>query len=143
MPEWLTAYWPEGWGTWQVVGVGLAIMVTSFTVSILAATIVLVRLPADYFTNEDRPKWPQNHLLRTGWVILRNLLGAALVVIGVILSLPGVPGQGVLTMFIGVLVMDFPGKQRLLRWILSRRGVLPAINKVRGKFDKEPLKLPS
>jgi hypothetical protein len=57
------------------------------------------------------------------------------------MSVPGVPGQGLLTILIGVMLLDFPGKRRLERWLLRRRGVLAAINKVRARYGRPPLVL--
>jgi hypothetical protein len=39
---------------------------------------------------------------------------------GIILALPGVPGQGILTVLIGVMLLEFPGKRRLERAIVGR-----------------------
>jgi hypothetical protein len=54
--------------------------------------------------------------VRMGWLdlfvgFLRNLLGLALVGLGALLSLPAVPGQGLLTIFAGLMLMDLPGKR--------------------------------
>jgi hypothetical protein len=55
------------------------------------------------------------------------------------MSLPGVPGQGVLTILLGIMLLDFPGKRGLEASIVRRPRVLHAINSVRGRFDKPPL----
>jgi hypothetical protein len=59
----------------------------------------------------------------------------------VLLSLPGVPGQGILTILIGVMLLDFPGKRRLERWLVRRPAVFKGINRIRARFDKPPLVL--
>ena len=59
------------------------------------------------------------------------------------MSLPGVPGQGILTILMGVMLVDFPGKHAAERWLLTRRGVLTAINALRGKLGKPPLLTPA
>jgi UPF0716 family protein affecting phage T7 exclusion len=69
----------------------------------------------------------------------KNVLGGILIVIGAILSLPGVPGQGLLTVFAGLLLLDFPGKHRLLCKILSWPRLLQSINRLRTKFSRPPL----
>ena len=51
------------------------------------------------------------------------------------------PGQGILTILVGFTLLDFPGKFRLQRWIVTRRGVLESINWVRKKAGREPLAL--
>ena len=100
--------------------------------------VVIVKLPAGYFADEPppgaRPNWAKR--------ILKNLAGAVLVIIGALLSLPGVPGQGFLTILIGLMIMDFPGKRRFELWIIKRPGILDGINKVREKAGKPPMYLP-
>ena len=61
--------------------------------------------------------------------------------IGIVLSLPGVPGQGLLTILLGIMLLDFPGRRKLEVKILSRPQVFKAINKLRHRFGKPPLKL--
>jgi hypothetical protein len=69
------------------------------------------------------------------------LLGAFLVLLGIVLSLPGVPGQGVLTILLGVMLLDFPGKRGLELKLVSRPKVLNTINRIRHRFDRPPLLL--
>ena len=71
----------------------------------------------------------------------KNLLGVALVVVGILLSLPGVPGQGILTILLGIMLLDFPGKKKLEHKLVSRPQVRNAINKLRAKFGKPELVL--
>ena len=73
--------------------------------------------------------------------VLRNALGLVLVILGLLLSLPGVPGQGVLTMLIGLMLMDFPGKRRLELKLVARPGVLEAMNRMRAWLRRPPLVL--
>ena len=65
----------------------------------------------------------------------------ALIALGAVLSLPGVPGQGVLTILIGLILVDFPGKHRLMRRLLTRPGVIETLNRVRAYFGRPPLSL--
>ena len=98
----------------------------------------IVRLPADYLST-----FPKSALrkVRTGWLDLfvglsRNLLGLALVGLGALLSLPAVPGQGLLTIFAGVLLLDLPGKRWILIPVFRQRRLLQAINRVRAKWSR-------
>ena len=72
---------------------------------------------------------------------MKNLFGVFLVALGIVLSLPGVPGQGVLTILMGAMLLDFPGKRRVERWLLRRRGVFTSINRLRARFGRRPLEL--
>jgi len=53
-----------------------------------------------------------------------------LVVLGIIMALPGVPGPGILTIVLGVMLLNFPGKRRLERWLIRRPMVLSAMNRL-------------
>ena len=80
-----------------------------------------VRIPADYFRRDRRgpTAWRKRHpALRLAVLILKNALGAVLVLGGVIMLF--MPGQGLLTIFLGIVLMDFPGKFRLERYLISR-----------------------
>jgi hypothetical protein len=67
---------------------------------------------------------------------LKNAAALALVLLGALLSLPGVPGQGVLTILIGLVLLDFPAKRRMERAILRRRPVARWVNRLRIRFGR-------
>jgi len=123
-----------------LLGVGL--FVGSSLLSLVAVTAVLVSLPAGYF-RDDAPAadWPRSPMLRVLWRVAKNLLGLALVALGALLSVPGIPGQGLLTLLIGLILVDFPGKRGLERRLVSRPSVLGAINRLRARFGRPPMEL--
>ena len=126
------------WLVRTVLGGGL--FVGTLFVSLGVVTLVLVKLPADHFTNEavrvDSSRHPAvRWMARVG----KNAAGLFLIILGFVMSLPGIPGQGILTMFIGLMLLDFPGKVRLERKILARRRILRAVNGLRARFGKPPL----
>jgi hypothetical protein len=49
------------------------------------------------------------------------------------------PGQGLLTIIIGLVLMEFPGKYHAERWVINRPAVLAAINWIRLKAGKPKL----
>jgi hypothetical protein len=57
------------------------------------------------------------------------------------MSIPGVPGQGILTILLGIMLLDFPGKRDLEYRLVSQPRVLNTINKLRHKFGKDDLVL--
>jgi hypothetical protein len=121
---------------------GVGLFAASSLLSLAAVTVVLVALPVDYFRNGlVKAEWPRSPLLRWAWRIGKNLLGLALVALGLLLSLPGVPGQGVLTMVIGLILLDFPGKRGIERRLVGRPAVLGTINRVRARFHRPPMEL--
>ena len=72
---------------------------------------------------------------------MRNLAGTTLVLLGIVLSLPGVPGQGLLTILLGVMLMQVPGKRRLERRIISIAVVQRGTAKIRRRFGRPPFEL--
>ena len=69
----------------------------------------------------------------------QNALGLVLIAVGLVMSVPGVPGQGLLTVLIGLMLVDFPGRRRLERALARRRGLLAAMNRIRARFGHPPL----
>jgi len=120
--------------------IGLVIFIVSFVATTGITVWFVVKLPADYFIQNGRRR-SENRVSISDWVrfLLRNLLAVALVGLGIILSLPGIPGQGVLTILLGIMLSDFPGKERLERKIVSYPKVLEALNRLRERFGKPPL----
>ena len=120
--------------------IGFAIFIVSFVVTTALTVWFVVRLPADYFV-QNGVRRSQSRASISHWprFVLRNLLAVGLVVLGIVLSLPGVPGQGVLTILLGIMLSDFPGKERLERKIVSYPKVREALNRLRQRFGKPPL----
>jgi hypothetical protein len=110
-------------------------------ISSVVSLTVLIRLPPDYFAAaRAQSRQNTNHgILSWAGIILKNMLGATLVVLGLVLSLPGMPGQGLLTILAGILLLDFNGKRRLLFKMLSRPPLLRSINRLRAKLSRPPL----
>jgi hypothetical protein len=129
--------------TWQSALIGVLLFLVTFAVSLAIVSVIMVKIPADYF-RKDRPRelWADKHpAVRFLGIFAKNLLGVVLVVLGIIMSLPGVPGQGILTILLGVMLLDFPGKRELEYRLVSRPRVFNAINKLRHRFGKESLVL--
>jgi hypothetical protein len=68
--------------------------------------------------------------------IAHNLLGVVLVLLGVAMLV--LPGQGLLTLLVGLLLVDFPGKHQLAVRLLSRPKVLSVVNKLRAHKGAAP-----
>jgi hypothetical protein len=129
--------------TWQSALIGVALFLGTFLINLAIVSFILVKLPADYFKKEHKSSvWsgprPAVNLLK---VIGKNLLGFFLVALGIVLSLPGVPGQGLLTVLLGIMLLDFAFVRRLERKLLSRPAIVNAITRLRRRFDKPPLEL--
>ncbi len=139
--NWLNDLWESM--TLGTVLIGVGLFLSSFAVSLAAIAIVMVKLPANYFSSHYKKDFlpDSSWFVRWGAVILKNILGVFLILLGIVLSLPGVPGQGVLTILLGLIMLDIPGKRPLEAKIIKRPAVLLAINKLRAKYDKPPLEI--
>ncbi len=130
----------DGWGAREII-----VVVSAFLASLLFSTVVMVvlllRLPANHLIAPSEAGRPQN---TAQWLrkIAKNLFGGLLVLVGILLSLPGVPGQGLLTIFAGIILLDFPGKHRLERKLMGSQRMLSAVNRIRARYQKPPLEAP-
>ena len=113
-----------------------------FIGSLILVPWIVIQLPVDYFAKRKRTKMPfaKHHpVLRWIGLVIKNCLGALLIVAGVAMLL--LPGQGILTVAIGVLLLDFPGKHALEAKIIGRKPVLNSINWIRRKANVPPLEV--
>ena len=125
--------------TTQVLSALVIVSIAGFVGSLIAIPLILVRLPPQYFDERHPRTWMENHhpALRMIGHILKNVIGVVLLIAG--LAMLVLPGQGILTMLIGISLIDFPGKRQLERKLIGQRAVLHTINKVREKFGRPPL----
>lgn len=129
--------------TWENVLLGSLLSLITFAISLAIVSFIMVRIPADYF-KKDRPRdlWSDRHpAVRFLGLFAKNVLGVLLVALGIVMSIPGVPGQGILTILLGIMLLDFPGKSKLEHNLVSRPRVFKAINKLRQRFGRPGLVL--
>ena len=119
-----------------------AISALTFVTSIVAVPWMLVRIPARYFMSaKHEHPWADRHpLIRHSFVIGKNLLGLIFIALGLAMLI--LPGQGVLTILAGLVLLDFPGKHRVLLRTISQPAVLKSVNWIRGKANHPPLVVP-
>lgn len=124
---------------WSLAGFSLLI----FLGSLLALPAVIARLPSDYFMPpKRRQRRGVTKSFNHAFIVLgKNLLGALLLVLGILMLV--LPGQGLLTLAVGMMLLNFPGKYRLERWVVSRGPILNALNWVRKKKQRPPLEVPN
>jgi len=96
---------------------------------ILATPNAVARLPKDFFTSKDRK--PSLWLNIAGWALI--LAGIAMLIL---------PGPGAVVLLAGVVLADFPGKRRFLRWVLSLGTIFDGLNRIRAKRGKPALQRP-
>lgn len=127
--------------TYAQVAWAAVTVVGSAVLSLAVVVAFVVQLRPDHFLREAPPDPRRPVALRALAAMARNVIGLLLVVVGVVLSLPGVPGQGLLTIFVGLLLLDWPGKRRLLLRLVRRPRLRGVIDRLRGRFDRPPLEL--
>jgi len=118
------------------------VSVATFLVSILIIPVLISRLPARYFCLDYRERRAADKNSKTILLgLLKNVLGALLVIAGIIMFF--IPGQGLLTVIIGLGFMTFPGKYTLERKLISQPSVLNSINWIRKKAGVENMVNPN
>jgi hypothetical protein len=135
MIEWIRAHEAVLW--W--LG---ATSVVTFLGTLIAVPLLVARIPSDYFAHRKRRRTPwadQHPVVRGVLLVGKNALGYVFIVAGIAMLV--LPGQGILTIAIGIMLLDFPGKYRLERWLIVRRPVLRSINWLRRRAKQPPLVL--
>ncbi|MEP6848891.1 MAG: hypothetical protein ABI999_08535 [Acidobacteriota bacterium] len=129
--------------TFGQIAFGIGLFLVSLVISVGATALVLVNVPPEYFSStyarEFLPGRPRH--LRWGAIAAKNILGLILVIVGILLSLPGIPGQGILTILLGLIMLDIPGKRPLEARIIRRPAILGVVNKLRSRYGRPPLQL--
>lgn len=133
--------WIEGHQAFLVGMAGLSFIM--FVGSLLALPMLLARIPEDYFVDPRRHAVRLRHLHPVVYISLRlvkNLIGWMLVLAGLLMLV--LPGQGILTILMGLILSDFPGKFALERRLASNPRILGAINWIRRRGGHPPLRPP-
>lgn len=125
---------------WTALAAGSVLM---FFGTLAALPVIAARIPADYFVRGRRVPhpWARRHpAARLVLLIAKNALGVVLIVAG--LAMLVLPGQGLVTILIGLMLTNFPGKYRLERWLISRGPVWRAVNWMRRRAGRRALVRP-
>ena len=118
------------------------ISVSTFVVTLFAVPILIIHIPEKYFLHKEKTSRndPKDAVgFRLVCRILKNILGGFFVLIGLIMLLT--PGQGLLSILVGVMLMNFPGKYKVERAIIRKEKVLSTINWIRAKANRPPLQV--
>jgi len=117
-----------------------AISLFVFIASLLSLPWLVAQIPDDYFLPDKRQpaEWKEQHpLVRLLALVGKNLIGLGLILAGILMLF--LPGQGILTLVMGALMVDYPGKFQLERKIVKTPAVLKGLNWLRAKANKPPL----
>ncbi len=121
----------------------VTLSVVTFVGTLIAIPMIVVRIPEDYFRGRrrHRPSWWEQHpAYRLASLIVKNVVGWLFIIIGIAMLL--LPGQGIITMVVGLMLIDFPGKFLLERWLARRRLLMRAMNWMRSRAGRPPLRAP-
>ncbi len=124
----------------QIGSLSLVVLV----ITVIALPIVVKQLPEDYFISEKREpaRGTRKHPLI--WALLslvKNLVGLVLILAGIIMLV--LPGQGTVTILIGLAISNFPGKYKFERRIVCQPAVGKTLNKIRELTGASPLEFPT
>ena len=109
-----------------------------FIVSLLSIGWLVSLIPSDYFINRKESKFKLNYPVT--WIvytIIKNIFGYILILGGILMLI--LPGQGLLTIFIGLMLSNYPGKYSIEKKIIATPKILKSINWLRKKSNEPPL----
>lgn len=132
------ASWLQDHAAW--FGWLFALGIGSLVLTVVLVPVVVVRLPADYFVASR--KQARQHRTPLAWCarIGKNLLGAVFVLAGIAMLV--LPGQGLLTILIGLLLVEFPGKRRLELAVVRRPAIRRFLDRLRQRHGRAPFLVP-
>jgi amino acid transporter len=130
---------------WLQAHAGLTLVLFIASIAALVGSLwlghyYLTTVPHDYFVRKHAPFEKLRTRSPFVWwlvMIVKNLLGVVLILSGLVMFFT--PGQGVLTLLLGITLTNFPGKQRLERAILRFPSVSNAVNRIRARNNQPPL----
>ena len=116
------------------------------TMGLVGGALFAIRLPADYFTrppSDSGDAQKKSGTTPVALMILKNIVGVILILIGGVLSVPLVPGPGVLVLLMGLMLTSFPGKRKLVLKLLRTRFVLKPVNWLRHRAGRDEFITPN
>jgi|TARA_B100001093_G_scaffold142590_1_gene135054 archaellum biogenesis protein FlaJ (TadC family) len=123
-----------------LIGLGIS-SILIFILSILGISWFIAQIPEDYFLSTKRKpsKWQeQKPILRLAVIFGKNIIGFSLIIGGLLMLV--LPGQGLLTIVTGLLLVNYPGKYKLEKKLVAIPSIFRALNWIRVKANKPPLK---
>ena len=123
-----------------LIGLGIS-SILIFILSILGISWFIAQIPEDYFLSTKRKpsKWQeQKPILRLAVIFGKNIIGFSLIIGGLLMLV--LPGQGLLTIVTGLLLVNYPGKYKLEKKLVAIPSIFRALNWIRVKASKPPLR---
>jgi len=111
-----------------------------FIFSLLTIKWLVALIPSDYFIKKNNSEFRSNYPIF--WlvsIIIKNLVGYTLIVGGILMLV--LPGQGLFTIFVGLMLSNYPGKFYIERKFIAIPSILSAINWLRKKSNTPSIKI--
>lgn len=123
----------------------LILWLSSISLFIFLFSLVSMRwlaglIPSDYFIKRNAPKLKTNNIFL--WyliLIIKNILGYSLIIGGIMMLV--LPGQGLFTIIIGLMLSNYPGKYYIEKRFIEIPAIFKSINWLRAKSNKPPIML--
>ena len=111
-----------------------------FVFSLISLKWLVVLIPVDYFLIKKKSKFESNNpYLWYLIVVFKNIIGYSLILGGIMMLV--LPGQGVFTIIIGLMLSNYPGKYVIEKKFIAIPAILKSINWLRAKSNAPPLKI--
>ena len=114
--------------------------VVILVISALSIGFFIKKIPHDYFLNDKRGISEYKDKNPIFWIItlaLKNIIGYCLIMGGILMLV--LTGQGLLTILVGLMLSDYPGKFKLEKRIIKTNLILKTINWYRNKSNIPPI----
>ena len=111
-----------------------------FIFSLLTIKWLVALIPNDYFIKKNNSEFRSNYPIF--WlisIIIKNLVGYTLIIGGILMLV--LPGQGLFTIFVGLMLSNYPGKFYIEKKFIAIPSVLRAINWLRKKSNTPSIKI--
>tara|TARA_Y100001970_G_scaffold31070_1_gene38562 strand:+ start:1719 stop:2144 length:426 start_codon:yes stop_codon:yes gene_type:complete len=111
-----------------------------FVFSLLSIKWLVALIPSDYFIKKEDSKFKKKYpFLWFLSLIIKNIFGYSLIIGGIFMLI--LPGQGVFTIMIGLMLSNYPGKYAIEKKFIAIPSVLKGINWLRKKSNQPPINI--
>ena len=111
-----------------------------FIFSLISIKWLVALIPTNYFIKKNMVKSKKSYSFI--WlisIIVKNLIGYTLILGGLLMLV--LPGQGLFTILMGLVLSNYPGKYNIERRFISIPSILKTVNWLRKKSNKPPLEI--
>ena len=127
----------------NIVDIFFILGISSIAILVISALSIgyfIKKIPYDYILNDKRGISEYKDKNPIFWIItlaLKNIIGYCLIMGGILMLV--LPGQGLLTILVGLMLSDYPGKFKLEKRIIKTNLILKTINWYRNKSNIPPI----